>query len=103
MFRFTTKNTDEALEVVLEGDLDIEGTEIIENELTPTITNYKNVKINFEQVPFVDSSGIGLLLTLVQTLTGQGTNVTILNVSEEVMEVFDILQIPEILGEGVFV
>lgn len=46
---------------------------------------------------------MGLLLNLVQTFNDKGTKVTISNVKDEVMDVFDLLQIPEILGDGVFV
>lgn len=103
MFRFSMKEVNEKLEVKLEGDLDIEGTEMIEEELIPAMEKYKVVNVNFEEVQFIDSSGMGLLLNLVQSLNGKGTKVTIANVREEVMEVFELLQIPDILGVDVFV
>ncbi|MGO4888396.1 lipid asymmetry maintenance protein MlaB [Anaerobacillus sp. MEB173] len=103
MFSFSIKETDNAIEVIFAGDLDIEGTEVVENELIPALNNCQRVNIDFTDVPFVDSSGMGLLLDLVQTLKEKGTIVTITKVSEEVMDVFDLLQIPEILGSDVFV
>jgi anti-anti-sigma factor len=103
MFKYSTTEVGEHLEVKLAGDLDIDGTEVVEEELIPTLEKYKSVNVNFENVPFVDSSGMGLLMNLVQTLKEKGVKVTISNVRQDVLDVFELLQIPEILGEEVFV
>lgn len=104
LFTFSIKEIEERqLEINLNGDLDIEATETIEENLLPQLTNFKQIEFKFNNVPFVDSSGIGLLLNVVQTLKELGTEVTITQVQKEVMEVFELLQIPEIVGENVFV
>jgi anti-anti-sigma factor len=100
---FSISRLDNKVEVRLEGDLDIEGTEVIEDELLPSLIKYKSVIINFKDVLFVDSTGMGLLINLVNTLQEKGSIISIVNVREEVMEVFDLLQLPEILGKGCFV
>ncbi|MGG7622125.1 STAS domain-containing protein [Bacillus coreaensis] len=91
------------LTVDIIGDLDIDSTELVEEDLIPTLEKYKNINLVFTDVPFVDSSGMGLLLTVVQTLQEKDIEVSISNVRKDVMEVFEILQLPEILGEKVFV
>jgi anti-sigma B factor antagonist/stage II sporulation protein AA (anti-sigma F factor antagonist) len=103
MFTFSMERNENKLEVHLIGDLDIDGTEVMEEKLIPSLLECKEVDVNFEHVPFVDSSGMGLLINLVHTLTEKKIKVTISNVISEVMEVFDLLQLPEILGENVFV
>ncbi|MFL8936260.1 STAS domain-containing protein [Rossellomorea oryzaecorticis] len=103
MIRFSTEEENENLEVKIEGDLDIDSTEIIDEQLLPLLKTYKTVNLNFEQVPFVDSSGMGLLLNIVQSLGEKGTEVTISHVRQEVKDVFELLQIPDILGEGVVI
>lgn len=102
MIKFSLFPEGENLEVSLMGDLDIDGTEVIE-ELIPEMEKYMEINLNLSDVPFVDSSGMGLLLNLVQTLHVQGIKITISNVREDIMEVFEMLQLPDILGEGVFV
>ncbi|OLO26368.1 anti-anti-sigma factor [Alkalihalophilus pseudofirmus] len=102
MIKYQLNNIDEGLEVKLIGDLDIDSTEVIELELVPSLISNKKVNINFEAVPFIDSSGIGLLLHAVQTLEEQGIKVIVTHVSKEVMDIFEMLQIPEILGNEVF-
>lgn len=46
---------------------------------------------------------MGLLLNMVQSLTENGTKVTISNIRPAVLDVFELLQLPEIIGEGVFI
>jgi anti-sigma B factor antagonist/stage II sporulation protein AA (anti-sigma F factor antagonist) len=46
---------------------------------------------------------MGLLIDIVKTLNDKGIKVTISKVRQEVFEVFEIIQLPEILGEEVFV
>ncbi|MBM7577767.1 STAS domain-containing protein [Jeotgalibacillus terrae] len=103
MFSYEIEQESERAKVTFEGDLDIDCTETIEDELIPALTGYKSVIIEFGAVEFVDSSGMGLLLNLVQSLKDEGVSVYIRRVREEVMEVFDLLQIPEILGRHTFV
>ncbi|WP_066060041.1 STAS domain-containing protein [Robertmurraya korlensis] len=93
----------EKLTVDLIGDLDIDSTELVEEKLIPVLEQYRKINLVFTNVPFVDSSGMGLLLTVVHTLQEKDIEVSISNVREDVMEVFDILQLPEILGEKVFI
>ncbi|MBT2663867.1 STAS domain-containing protein [Bacillus sp. ISL-45] len=93
----------EYLEVSIIGDLDIDSTELVEDELLPELGKYKIINLIFSDVPFVDSSGMGLLINLVQSLSEKGIKVTISNVRDDVMEVFELLQLPDILGDQVFV
>ncbi|AEH46380.1 STAS domain-containing protein [Parageobacillus thermoglucosidasius] len=100
---YSLHESDEYLEVKLVGDLDIDGTEIIEEELIPHLEKYRMVNLNFAGIQFVDSTGMGLLMNMVQRLKEKGIKVTISDVQQDVMNVFEILQLPEILGEEVFV
>ncbi|MBP1153985.1 MULTISPECIES: STAS domain-containing protein [unclassified Paenibacillus] len=101
MFKYTIENIDSTTIVVFEGDMDIDVTELIEEELTPALLTSSEIEIDFSKVLFVDSSGIGLLITLVQNIQTQGNTVVIVNLSAEVMQIFALLQLPEILGPEV--
>lgn len=103
MLRYTTSNEEGHLELVFEGDLDIEATEMIHNEIKPFLMDYHTVNLNLGNVPFVDSSGMGLLIDLVRSVETKGTKLTISNVKEDVFEVFELLQLPEILGKETFI
>ncbi|WP_413305889.1 STAS domain-containing protein [Bacillus sp. 1P10SD] len=87
---------------LLKGDIDIEATELMEEELVTVLKKYQEVELHFKDVLFVDSTGIGLLMNQVRELTERKVKVTITHLSEDVYQVFDLLQIPEILGRDVF-
>ncbi|MCY7692157.1 STAS domain-containing protein [Bacillus altitudinis] len=101
MILYSAEEKNGDLEVKIQGDLDIDSTEIFDEQLLPLLENYQTVNLNFEQVPFVDSSGIGLLMNTVQSLGEKGTKVTISHVQKEVKDIFELLQIPDIFGDGV--
>lgn len=103
MLKYTLLKEDETYRVFLDGDLDIEGTEIINDLLIPELEKVGTVNIDFEKVPFVDSSGMGLLMSLVSTLKENNKKVFITNVSNEIYDIFDLLQLPEIVGKDVFI
>lgn len=103
MINFSLHPAENHIVAKLNGDLDIDSTEVVEEQLVPNLQQYKTVSVDFEKIQFVDSSGMGLLIHLVQSLNAKETHVTIFNVNKEVMEVFELLQLPEILGEKVFI
>jgi anti-anti-sigma factor len=98
MLTFRIDNTNERSLVILTGDLDIDATEIIEMELIPELLQSKKCEIDFSNVPFVDSSGIGLLIKLIDEIKENGVKVEVINLNPDVKLVFEMLQLPEILG-----
>lgn len=103
MFKYTMQVEDFGVKIFFEGDFDIDVTEVIEEEILPTLGNYQRVIMDLEKVPFVDSSGIGLLINVVDTLKQQNTEVFITNIQQDVKDIFEILQLPEIIGQEVFI
>ena len=78
MFKYKVINENNKVVLKLQGDLDIEATEVIEDRITPDISNEtSSVELDFENIEFVDSSGIGLLITLVSSLKDRDRKPTI--------------------------
>lgn len=102
MFQYSIVNQDSKTIVEFAGDMDIDVTEIMEEDIAPQLMERKDIVFDFSKVSFVDSSGIGLLITLIKNLQSGEKKVVITNLSPEVAQVFDLLQLPEILGQGVF-
>ncbi|WP_284036399.1 STAS domain-containing protein [Neobacillus sp. 114] len=104
MFKFSADEINDKLFIKLEGALDIEATEIIENELVNEISRTdKMIEFDFRKIDFVDSSGIGLLITLIEQLKESRRNPKIINVKEDVQQIFELIQLDQILGQGVLV
>ncbi|WP_058306911.1 STAS domain-containing protein [Gracilibacillus massiliensis] len=103
MLEYQLKKTANHCNVALIGDFDIESTEHVNDTLIPELMNYPEVHLNFQKVNFVDSSGMGLLIQIVNQLKEKNQQVKILNVKEDILEVFELVQIPEIIGQEVIV
>lgn len=102
MFSYRLELTGEEIVVYCEGDIDIDAGDTFEEELEPALAKAAVVILNLEAVQFVDSSGIGLLIKLVQNVQEQERQVWIEKTQPEVMEVFELLQLDEILGKSIF-
>lgn len=102
MFQYSVNEVHGHTHVHFDGDLDIDASELFEEQLLPDIADRRDITISFKDVPFVDSSGIGLLLNMVRLLQEKNTNVYISGVNADVKMIFDLLQLPDIIGEHVF-
>ncbi|MBN1165069.1 MAG: anti-sigma factor antagonist [Candidatus Krumholzibacteriota bacterium] len=81
-------------QIDLKGDLDSNGALILE-ELMHTLLNEKTLKVilDFQDVTFVASAGVGMLLGLVSALRKEGGRVLFVNVSPNVKSVFGLLNL----------
>jgi anti-sigma B factor antagonist len=102
MFSYELVQDGQDATIYLKGDLDIEVTEIMER-MIEALQFFKTIHINLTEVPFVDSTGISLLIHLVNTLKQENKDVMISGVQPEVEEVFEIIELEEILGKEVFI
>lgn len=92
----------QSIQIQLKGDLDIDSTELIEDRLWEDVDGCNVVMLDFSGVMFVDSTGIGLLISLIRKLQQSDTAISIRNLQPDVREVFELLQLPAILGQEVF-
>lgn len=73
-------------------------TEDVKSELKPVL-NEKGSKLvlNLENIEFIDSSGIGCIISLVKTAKSAGTNIKLCNLQKQVVDVFELLHLNMIL------
>lgn len=73
-------------------------TEEVKTELKP-ILSQKGTRLifNFKNIEFIDSSGIGCIISLVKTAKSNQAEIKLCNLSHEVMEVMELLHLPMIL------
>lgn len=83
--------------VVLAGELDMEGVAALEEAALPcagmgpgTGTETELV-LDFSQVDFVDSTGMYSLVRIHRAWHERGGRVTMINLSEEILEVFELV------------
>lgn len=73
-------------------------TEEVKNELKPVLyhANTKMI-LNMRNIEFIDSSGIGCIISLVKTAKSHGAEIKLRDLSHEVKEIFDLLHLSMIL------
>lgn len=83
---------EEAVEVVLSGDLDMNATFRIEPEVYRLLTQHgiRRVVLDLAEVGFIDSAGIGALVSIRERAEQFGVELTLTNASETVQRVLDL-------------
>ncbi len=80
----------------LSGDLDTKGALVIEDLIEQLIEdNWMKVILDFNEVAFVSSAGVGVLLGLVSTIREKGGEVYFTNLSPKVRSVFGLLNLDD--------
>lgn len=78
--------------VVIDGEIDhhtsVEARQRIDKEIDKNLI--KNVIFDFHKVKFMDSSGVGVMIGRYKKLQKIGGNVGIVNLSPQIMRVFEI-------------
>ena len=70
----------------------------VKSELKPILSQEGNKMIfDFKNIEFIDSSGIGCIISLVKTAKSNHSEIKLCNISSEVMDVLELLHLPMIL------
>ncbi|MBE5919988.1 MAG: STAS domain-containing protein [Pseudobutyrivibrio ruminis] len=80
----------------LEGRLDTSTAPQLEEAVNGNISELKDISFDFANLEYISSAGLRVLLSTQKTMNKQGKMV-IKNVSEEVMEIFDVTGFSDIL------
>ena len=86
------KNENGSLTVKLIGKLDTMTAPKLEEELSKNINGVQEIIFNLEELKYISSSGIRVLLTIKKKIG----NMKILKPTEEVMEVFEITGLSDV-------
>lgn len=84
------------LNIQLVGRLDTTTAPELEEELNGCLTGIKELTFDFAKLEYISSAGLRVLLAAQKTMNNQGS-MKILNVAEEIMEVFEITGFTDIL------
>jgi anti-sigma B factor antagonist len=77
--------------------LDAANSDEFKREIAPAFGELHRVVLDFGEVRFVDSSGLGAVLSTLRQLTGRGGDLKICNVSKPVRVIFELVRFHRIL------
>jgi anti-sigma B factor antagonist len=78
--------------------LDLSTVPVFKELIPEAIGEAENVILDLSNVAFVDSSGLGAILSCVRDLTSSGGDLKICSVQQRVMVMFDLVRLPKIIG-----
>jgi anti-anti-sigma factor len=105
IMNINVKDQNNVFHVQLEGELDMGGIEEINKEMRPILVASKDLRgviIDMEKLLFIESSGVAKLIATCKELDENSIPFYFVNVSPNVNEIFDLLAIPDILGNEHF-
>ncbi|MFZ3170734.1 MAG: STAS domain-containing protein [Carboxydocellales bacterium] len=85
------------------GELDISTIDLFRTSVENVHDNIKQVVLDFSDLKFVDSTGVGGLVQVIKRIREKGLQISVRNISLDVFEVLDLLGIPELMGEETFI
>ena len=88
---------DKRLTVAVEGRLDTLTAPEFEEKLESALDSVEKLIFDFSELEYISSAGLRVLLAAVNETSTQGGEMTITNVRPEVMEVFEITGVADIL------
>ena len=85
--------------VAVEGNIALDGVNEAKAYLKPHMENpeVKGIVVNFEKVNFIDSSGIGLIVSIFKSIQQKEGKFAITNLSAKNEEIFTITRLNKIL------
>jgi anti-anti-sigma factor len=85
--------------ISIEGNIALDGVNEAKAYLKPHLEdpNVRGILINFEKVNFIDSSGIGLIVSIFKTMQQKEGRFALTNLSSKNMEIFSITRLNKIL------
>ena len=83
----------------VEGNVALDGVSDVKSYLKPFLNDstVKGLIINFEQINFIDSSGIGLIVSIFKTLQQRGAKLALCKLSKKNQEIFNMTRLDKIL------
>lgn len=96
----TIKKTGEAdkTTLALSGRLDTTTAPQLEEVLIPEFDAAKEITLDFGELAYVSSAGLRVLLKGEKTAKSKSSKQTLINVSEEIMEVFEMTGFSDVLS-----
>ena len=97
MFNIKAEHTGTTLSIALEGVLDTQAAPKLEELINEKIADATEVKFDLVNLEYLTSAGLRVLLTAQQEMEDKDGLMTLSNVNDEIMEIFDMTGFTDVL------
>ncbi|MDR3130337.1 MAG: STAS domain-containing protein [Treponema sp.] len=87
----------ETIVFALEGRLDTTTAPELQEVLIPEFEKAKHIRLDFSQLIYVSSAGLRVLLMGEKTAQAKGAKMTLVNVSREIQDIFEMTGFSDVL------
>ena len=94
MLKITSKVEGEKASISLEGKLDTNSAHDFNDEVMPILDTVKKLVLDFENLEYISSAGLRVLLVVIKKMNEAGSMIVI-NVNESVMDILDMTGISD--------
>lgn len=88
----------DAATYTLTGELDLDSAPAVEVELAHTLSRYSRIRLDLDELTFMDSTGIAALVRLKRESRHRGVEMTVRLGDSPVRRVLDLVRVSEYLG-----
>ncbi|MEM6552452.1 MAG: STAS domain-containing protein [Planctomycetota bacterium] len=96
MIQLTTQPTDTGTEVAVRGEVDLESSPELWQDLQRFITQGKTLRINLSGVPYMDSTGVAVLVRALKQSQSVKGQLVLANPSPRVQAVLDLARLAQL-------
>ncbi len=95
--KITSENLDDVTLLVLSGRLDALSEGGLKDEVNGLVEGGRiNIAVNMEDVNFIDSSGLGALISSLRTARDSGGDLRVCSLTEQVSMVFQVMRLNKV-------
>ena len=94
MLKITSKVEGEKASISLEGKLDTNSAHDFNDEVMPILDTVKKLVLDFENLEYISSAGLRVLLVVIKKMKESGS-MKVIHVNESVMDILDMTGISD--------
>ena len=86
--------------IVIKGEIDRDTIDSLRESMEKVLSTLKKktLVLNLHQLEFINSEGIGYLTDIYNRLSGTGKNIVIVNASDRIMDIFQLVGLNQIIN-----
>ncbi len=94
-----TKENNDFIEVLPVGEIDIYTSPMFKEEVLNIINaENKNLVINAEKLEYLDSTGLGVFMSILKAIKEKSLNIKLINIKSNIYKLFDITGLNKIFN-----
>ncbi|MDO5018369.1 MAG: STAS domain-containing protein [Lagierella massiliensis] len=95
---YEIKEEQDQILIFLEGDLDAYSSDDFKEAVLKVIEDPKDIKLNAKKLNFIDSTGLGSLISIYNSIKENNKNICIEDIKPNVKQIFEITELNKLFN-----